>query len=131
MRSVSDELRAASDGFYSALTAVLGGDPEPMFEVWSHADDATFMSPFGELLVGWDAIRASWEAQASRGLGGEVHPEDLHLFASDSLGCVIGFERGSITVDGQPTALDIRATSVYRLEDGAWKMVGHHTDPLG
>lgn len=128
---MSDDLRAASDSFYGALAAILAGDAEPMAAVWSHADDATYMSPFGELLVGWDAIRGSWQSQAEQGLGGEVRPEDLNFFASDSLGCVVGFERGSITVDGEETPVDIRATSLYRLEDGAWKMVGHHTDPLG
>jgi hypothetical protein len=24
----------------------------------------------------------------------------------------------------------LRATNSYRMENGVWKMVGHHTDPL-
>ncbi len=123
-------LEDASAVFYSALNDVLAGDVQPMLASWSHADDVTYMSPFGELLVGWEPIRASWQAQADQRLGGRVEPEELHHFASDELGFVVGFERGSIQIDGETKPVDIRATSVYRLEDGRWAMVGHHTDPL-
>ena len=124
-------LKDATTAFYSALNDMLAGDAQPMTELWSHADDVTYMSPFGELLVGWDAIRESWQAQAGQRLGGRVEPEELHHFASDMLGFVVGFERGSVEIDGTPTPVDIRATSMYRIEDGRWAMIGHHTDPLG
>jgi len=124
-------LEDATQGFYAALNAVLAGDVEPMLALWSHADDVTYMSPFGELLVGWDAVRASWETQAGQGLDGTVHPEELHHYASDGLGCVVGFERGSVVVGGETVPVDIRATSLYRVEDDRWVMIGHHTDPLG
>ena len=124
-------LEAATQSFYAALNAMLGGDAEPMLALWSHADDVTYMSPFGELLVGWEPIRASWQGQADQRLGGEVLPEELRHFASDTLGFAVGFERGSIEVDGAAVGVDIRATSMYRVEDDRWAMIGHHTDPLG
>ncbi len=124
-------LEQASQSFYDALNAVLVGDVRPMLDVWSHADDVTYMSPFGELLAGWAAVRASWLGQAEAHLGGHVDPEDLRHLGSQDLGVVVGFERGSVEIDGSPTAVDIRATSTYRVEDGRWVMVGHHTDPLG
>jgi ketosteroid isomerase-like protein len=124
-------LEDATQGFYDALNAVLGGDVEPMLELWSHADDVTYMSPFGELLVGWEPIRDSWQSQADQHLGGRVEPEELRHFDSPTLGCVVGFERGAVEIDGATTPVDIRATSTYRVEDGRWAMIGHHTDPLG
>ncbi|MFL5844767.1 MAG: YybH family protein [Solirubrobacteraceae bacterium] len=124
-------LEDATHDFYDALNAVLGGDAEPMLTLWSHADDVTYMSPFGELLVGWEPVRASWHAQAGQRLGGRVDPAELRHFDSPSLGSVVGFERGSVQIEGTTTPVDIRATSTYRLEDGRWKMIGHHTDPLG
>lgn len=123
-------LEEATDRFYHALNALLGGDAAPMVDLWSHADDVTYMSPFGELLTGWEPVRASWESQAGQRLGGEVHAEDVHHLASPTLGFVVGFERGHVEVGGQRTPVDIRATSMYRLEDDRWAMVGHHTDPL-
>jgi ketosteroid isomerase-like protein len=124
-------LEDASRSFYAALNDVLAGNPEPMTHLWSHEQDITYMSPFGELLVGWEAVRPSWQAQADQRLAGRVEPEDLHHFSSDGLGFVVGYERGSVQLDGRQTPVNIRATSMYRVEDGAWKMIGHHTDPLG
>jgi ketosteroid isomerase-like protein len=124
-------LEDASKSFYAALNEMLAGDVEPMLALWSQADDVTYMSPFGELLVGWEPIRASWQSQAEQRLGGHVEPEQVHYFESDSLGFVVGFERGSVEINGAATPVDIRATSMYRVEDDRWLMIGHHTDPLG
>lgn len=125
------DLEEATERFYLALNALLGGDCSPMLDLWSHADDVTYMSPFGELLTGWEPISASWQAQGDQRLGGEVHAEELHHITSPTLGFVVGFERGHVQVDGERTSVDIRATSMYRAEEGHWAMVGHHTDPLG
>lgn len=124
-------LEEATDRFYAALNAVLGGDAGPMARLWSHADDVTYMSPFGELLAGWEPIAASWQSQADQRLGGEVHAEQLRHFSSATLGFAVGFERGHVEIDGRRTPVDIRATSMYRLEGDDWAMIGHHTDPLG
>ena len=124
-------LEDATQEFYAALNEVLAGDVDRMLALWSHADDVTYMSPFGDLLVGWDAVGGSWRDQAAQRFGGDVHPEDLHHFSSDGLGVVVGWERGTATIDGAETPVNIRATTMYRVEDGAWKAIGHHTDPLG
>ena len=128
---MTTDLEAASEAFYTALNAVLGGDAGPMLELWSHEPDITYMSPFGELLSGWEPVRASWEGQAAAGLAGEVRGEEVQLVEGDVLGFTVGFERGEVQVEGRPTAVDIRATSMFRRESGGWRMIGHHTDPLG
>ena len=40
-------VRAASEQFYDALNAIFRGDLTPMEEVWSHADDVTYMGARG------------------------------------------------------------------------------------
>ncbi len=124
-------IEAASQSFYDALNTMLAGDAGPMLEVWSHADDVSYMSPFGEVLGGWEAVRASWEGQAAARLGGRVDGQELRYVSSDDLGVVVGFERGSVEIAGVATPVDIRATSTYRREGDRWAMIGHHTDPLG
>jgi ketosteroid isomerase-like protein len=99
-----------------------------MLDVWSKADDVSYMGPLGDELIGWDAIRATWETQASMRMGGDVHHESLHAVAGGEIGFTVGYERGSAVVDGEAVVVDIRATNVFRLEDGAVKMIGHHTD---
>lgn len=124
-------IEQASAEFYDALNAMFGGDAAPMLAHWSHADDVTYMSPFGELLVGWAAVKASWDHQAAAHLGGRVDGEELTYVATSDLGFVVGFERGAVEIDGVAQAVDIRSTSMYRLEGRRWAMIGHHTDPLG
>lgn len=124
-------LEDATRSFYDALNVVLAGDAAPMLALWSRAADITYMSPFGELLAGWEPVRASWQTQADARLGGHMDAEGLHFFDAGGLGVVVGFERGSVQIDGRDTPVDIRATSTWRTEDGGWRMIGHHTDPLG
>lgn len=122
------EVRQAAGQFYAALNVLFTGDVAPMLAVWSHADDVTYMGPLGGLLVGWVAVRASWEGQANSKLGGRVKPEALRVIATESMGITVGYERGTNNVNGKPVRVDIRATNIFRREDGRWKMIGHHTD---
>jgi len=123
-------VRAAVAQFYTALNATFTGELAPMLEVWSHADDVTFMGPGGGLRVGWSRVLADWQAHTDQKIGGEVQPRDLHVTVGRDLAVTSNFEVGSNMVDGKPVAVTIRATNIFRLEDGRWKMIGHHTDLL-
>ncbi len=123
-------VRKANQQFFSALNALFQGDLGPMEQVWSHADDVTYMGPVGGLQVGWSAVRANWKAQADRKLGGQITPQKTHVFAGSTIAVVTGIESGENVIDGKPRKVSIRSTSTYRKEGGKWKMIGHHTDKL-
>ena len=129
-RAASEQdIRTAADQFYAALKAVFAGDAGPMIEVWSHHDDVTYLGPTGGVLVGWAEVKGSWEAQARAGLRGSVEPEIVRVVPGTKLGITVGYERGeNFTSDGTAVTVDIRVTNVFRLENGTWKMIGHHTD---
>lgn len=40
----------------------------------------------------------------------------------------VGIEQGEMTLAGERASFSHRVTNIYRREDGAWKMVHHHTD---
>ena len=120
----------ASAQFYTALNAMFEGETEPMKEVWSHAEDVTYMGPAGEILIGWDRVFAIWETQAAKMLGGKVKPEQTNVTLGKDLAIVNCYEVGENFVDGSPQRVSIRATNVFRKENGQWKMIGHHTDLL-
>ena len=123
-------VRAAADRFYAALNVLFGGDAQPMLEVWSHADDITFMAPGGGFHVGWKQSRTDWEAVADQKLGGSVEPTEMRINAGSDIAITSNYEVGHNIVDGKPQTVTIRATNIFRLEDGQWKMIGHHTDLL-
>ncbi len=124
-------VQAAADKFYSALNAMFTGDIEPMKAVWSHADDVTYMGPGGGLLSGWADVAAIWEKQAALKLGGQVVPQDMKMIMGQDFAVTSNYELGENTdKDGKVQKVSIRATNVFRKENGEWKMVSHHTDLL-
>lgn len=123
-------VKQVSTKFYAALNTMFTGDVAPMLEIWSHADDIVYMGPGGGMQVGWSQVSATWESQAAMKLGGKVEPSDMHIFVGNDLAITQNYEKGQNTVDGQPMTVSIRATNVFRKENGAWKMIGHHTDLL-
>jgi len=124
------EVRRAAEQFNAALNFTFEGDIDPMIKVWSHADDVTYMGPSGGILVGWEQVRNSWEEQAKLKVGGKVETEDMHIIVGENIGITVNFERGTNYINGKPVKVNIRATNVFRLENGKWKMIGHHTDIL-
>jgi ketosteroid isomerase-like protein len=125
-----DAVMQATAQFYAALNAMFVGEIDPMKAVWSHADDVTYMGPGGEFQVGWDQVRANWEIQAAKKLGGEVRAEGMHFTVGRQIAIAACVEVGENIVDGNPQNVSIRATNIFRKEGGQWKMVGHHTDLL-
>lgn len=128
----SDEpaVRQATADFYAALNTMFEGNIEPMQAVWSHADDVSYMGPDGKFTIGWDQVFADWQSQAARKLGGEIRAEQIHITVGQDLATVECREVGENLVDGKPTKVTLRATNVFRKENGQWKMIGHHTDLL-
>jgi ketosteroid isomerase-like protein len=127
----ADAVRHAAEGFYSALNVLFTGDLSPMTEVWSRADDITYMGPDGGFQVGWRQILVSWKRQAAMKLGGRVEPDHMQITVGQELAVVENYEEGVNTnAAGKSQKVSIRATSVFRKEHGKWKMIAHHTDLL-
>ena len=123
-------VQEATAGFYAALNAMLTGDVDPMKEVWSHAEDVTFMGPDGSVNVGWNEVLANLEVQTKMKLGGEIRHEQIMVTVGQDLAVMQCREVGENVIDGKPIAVSLRATNVFRKENGAWKMIGHQTDNL-
>jgi ketosteroid isomerase-like protein len=127
----NDEIAAAAAGFYAALNALFEGDLAPMVEVWSHADDVTYMGPDGGFQVGWKKVLDEWEKQAAMKLGGPVEPDGMRIAGGRDLAVTHNYEKGAnINTGGMPESVSIRATNLFRKENGIWKMIGHHADKL-
>jgi ketosteroid isomerase-like protein len=129
-----DEAKAveyASAQFYKSLNSMFTGDAGPMQEVWSHADDVTYLGPDGSFKQGWNEVRQAWEAQAALKLGGQVEPRETHITVGNDLAFTQCVEQGSnLDAQGNTVQVSIRATNLFRKENGNWKMIGHHTDVL-
>jgi hypothetical protein len=66
-------------------------------------------------------------AQAAAKIRGKVRAGNHNFVVGESLGTVVNYEVGSGYV-GIPSEMRNRVTSIYRLEDGQVKVIGHPAD---
>ena len=109
------------------------GNPEPAKKLFSQRDDVTLGNPFGPFARGWKQVAETMERAASYYRDGQVSGfETVATYAVADLGCIVEVERFKVKVGGRPDAAPValRVTSVLRREDGVWKIVHRHADPI-
>jgi ketosteroid isomerase-like protein len=113
----------------AAERAIHGGDAGPRTATWSHADPVTLFGAWLPLRTGWVEVREAFERVANQFSDPlEYLFEVLAAGASGDLAYTIGYEHNTVSVNGKPTTYTLRATHVYRREDGEWKIVHRHAD---
>jgi ketosteroid isomerase-like protein len=129
----SHELADAIDEGHAAVAEVIRGNFEPIMALYSQRADITLGNPFGPFARGREAATAAVSGAASRYRDGEVLGIELvALHVSDTLACVVEVERFRVKVGGREELANVtlRATSVFRLEEGRWHLVHRHADPI-
>ena len=132
MRAVEDVDRLIEQ-YQLALDELMKGNPRPVQELFSHREDASLANPYGPPVRGWAEIAKTTEHAASlrrdgRATGFEIVAKNVtaelaYVVQIEHLEAKVG-EREDIT----PYVL--RATMIFRPEDGTWKVVHRHADPI-
>jgi ketosteroid isomerase-like protein len=117
------------DRFYGAIRSMFGGDLEPLADIWSHTDDVSFASPVGNIQVGWEAVRAEFERHAKVGIKGNLEYKEPFVRVCGDLAYASCLATApDMTINGKPYDFNLRATTIFRREDGQWRVVHHHSD---
>ncbi|MCW3026826.1 MAG: hypothetical protein JWN81_37 [Solirubrobacterales bacterium] len=115
---------------HAALRHHTSGNPRPFLELWSHAPDVSLMGGVGGHQVGIDAVSELLTA-AAKTLNYETwDAETLAADFGDQLGFTVELEHLTRQIDGKTDEMSLRATSVYRREDGVWRVIHRHGDGL-
>jgi len=130
---MSDDFDTAIEASHLALDQIAKGDPSGFFELYSDDENATLANPFGPPVRG----RAEIEEAARRGAanyrdGRTVEFEEVARRVTGDLAYVLEIEHFEAKVGGaqEVAPVALRTTSIFRREDGAWKLVHRHADPI-
>lgn len=113
-----------------AEAALIRGDVGPRLAMWSHNDPVSLIGAVGVSKSGWDELLPTFRAVASRLSGGhDVTYEILSFDIGADTAWIAGFLRFVASMDDAPArSFTLRATTIFRREDGEWKAVHEHTD---
>ena len=130
MTDRDDFLSWVDTALTSAELALHNGDPAPRRAIWSRSEPVSVLGAWrnahgqGEIDDLFAALGRSFSDCTSY---------ELQILSFDVLGDMAyteGLEHTSASVDGQPRTYTLRATQVYRREDGAWRVAHRHADTV-
>lgn len=130
MTDRDDFLAWVQTSLYEAEVALHNGDAAPRRALWSRREPVSVLGAWRnangqqELHELFRALEQSFSDCTSYAL--ELHAFDV----AGDMAYTAGLEHTSASVDGQPRSYTLRATQVYRREDGEWKVFHRHADTV-
>ncbi len=128
-----DDLDAVLEQFKQAGQEFAKGNPKPVQDMFSHRDDVSLANPFGPPVRGWEQVASAQDRGASVFRDGEIYDfETVAKYVTAELACILWIERTNAKVGGAEdvSPCDLRVTMTLRPEEGTWKVVHRHADPI-
>lgn len=123
----------AVEQYHQAVDALITGDPSRHKLIWSRQPDVTLANPFGPPILGWSEVEKVMDRAASHLRNGEPNrSERISGHVGSDLAYIVEIERTKVKVGESDTLspVSLRVTTIFRLEDGQWKVVHRHADPI-
>jgi ketosteroid isomerase-like protein len=131
--SAVDDVDELIERYQLGLDDFMKGNPEPVKELFSHRGDVTLANPLGPPAHGWDEVGATIERAASQFRDGRlVGVEILEKHATPEFAYTVWLEHAEGKAGGREdiAPVTLRVTMIYRPEEGTWKVVHRHADPI-
>jgi ketosteroid isomerase-like protein len=119
--------------YHRAGLEITNGNPEVYKSLYSRRDDVTLANPFGPPVRGWSNVSATLDRAAANYRDGEVVGfENVSSVVADDLAYTVEIESYRARVGGadEMASVSVRVTSVFRRENGDWKLLHRHADPI-
>ncbi len=128
-----DDLDEVIEQYHLALGEFLKGNPEPLKMMYSRREYVSFANPFGPHACGWEQVAQTMERAASHYRDGEIVGfENVAKHVAPGLAYIVEIEQLNSKVGGREDVapLTLRVTSIFGPEEGTWKVVHRHADPI-
>lgn len=125
-----DFLSWVENELYEAEVAIHNGDAGPRRTIWSRNEPVSILGAAANSF-GLQEVDEIFGILEERFSGCQSYKFELK--ALDVVGDVAytaGFEHISTSVDGSLRTFTLRATQIYRREDGEWKVAHRHADQV-
>ena len=113
----------ANARFYRAFETL---DLHEMDRVWSHGEHVRCVHPGWPLLVGWAAVRASWETIFANTAEMSFTLSSVDVVEGAELAWITCTENILAEVRGRVTVTSVLATNVFERDVDRWLLVHHH-----
>jgi ketosteroid isomerase-like protein len=128
-----DDVDQLIEQYQQALDEFVKGNPQPAKQLWSRRDDVTIANPLGAPARGWEQVTKTIEHAASNIRDGEIISFDvITKLVTPELAYIVWIERQKAKMGARQdvTPVELRVTMIFRPEDGTWKVVHRHADPI-
>ena len=130
MTDRDDFLAWVKSTLYEAEVALHNGNADPRRAIWSRSESVSILGALRNA-IGQHEVEETFtflERMFSNCKSFEF--EVLALDVVGDIAYTAGLEHTSASMDGQPRSYTLRATQVYRHEDGEWKVAHRHADTV-
>jgi len=121
------EVEQANARFYQAFETL---DLARMDQVWAHGEHVQCVHPGWPLLVGWAAVRSSWESIFENTAEMRFTLSDVRAAAGGDLGWVTCTENIFSEVQGRLAVTSILATNLFEHGPQGWRLIHHHASHI-
>ena len=131
--SAADDVDQLIEQYHLAIDEFLKGNPEPAGKLHSRRDDVTLANPHGPPVRGLEQVlKAAEHAASGRRDGKTIGFEIVSKYVTAELAYVVQLEHLEAKVGGREDIIpySLRSTMIFRPEDGEWKVVHRHSDPI-
>lgn len=119
--------------YHRAGREITNGNPEVYKRLYSRRDDVTLANPFGPPVRGWSEVSATLDRAAENYRDGEVVGfKNVSTGIGSDLAYTVEVESYRARVGGaeEITPVAVRVTTVFCREEGVWRVVHRHADPI-
>jgi ketosteroid isomerase-like protein len=131
--NAADDFDQVVEQNHLALDEFMKGNHEPLKKLYSQRDDVTLGNPFGPFARGFEQVVQTMQRAASFYRDGEATSFDyVSKHVTPDLAYIVEVERLKSKVGGREdvTPVSLRVTSIFRREDGVWRLAHRHADPI-
>lgn len=111
--------------FYKAFE---GKDVDAMMATWAEDEDIVCIHPGGPRLVGYDAVRASWEQLFAGETRLSFRLEDIVVLETVGMALQSAVEHVTVGDDPKPRGSAL-ASNVFLRTPSGWRLAVHHASP--